>query len=64
MKELGAIFEKAAAQFEVSECVSPPNVGVLTSTKAKVVVDGNLITGQNPASGKGVGEELDKMLSA
>ncbi|KAH9915443.1 class I glutamine amidotransferase-like protein [Epithele typhae] len=29
-----------------------------------VVVDGNLITGQNPASGKGVGEALDKLLSA
>ena len=29
-----------------------------------VVVDGNLITGQNPASAKGVGKALDKMVSA
>jgi putative intracellular protease/amidase len=28
----------------------------------KVVVDGRLITGQNPASGKGVGEEIAKAL--
>lgn len=30
----------------------------------RVVVDGNLITGQNPASAKGVGEELAKAIRA
>jgi putative intracellular protease/amidase len=32
--------------------------------QSKVVVDGRLITGQNPASAKGVGEALVKSLSA
>ncbi|RDX53616.1 class I glutamine amidotransferase-like protein [Lentinus brumalis] len=31
---------------------------------AHVVVDGNLITGQNPASAKGIGEAIDKALSS
>ncbi|RPD67356.1 ThiJ PfpI domain-containing protein [Lentinus tigrinus ALCF2SS1-7] len=32
--------------------------------EACVVVDGNVMTGQNPASGKGLAEEIDKVLSA
>ena len=32
--------------------------------QAHVVVDGNLITGQNPASAQGVGEAIDKALSS
>lgn len=35
---------------------------VLTSLQVKVVIDGHVITGQNPASAAGVGEALLKAL--
>ena len=65
LKELGATFEQADAPFGVSDFVLYTRWRRLKYIfQVKVVVDGILITGQNPASAKGVGEELDKMLSA
>lgn len=39
-------------------------LGIHISFKAKVVVDGKLITGQNPASAKPLGNVLLKALKA
>ena len=67
IKELGGQFEKAPELFGVSVPFMLNRVKRICSPgtiQAHVVVDGNLITGQNPASAKGIGEAIDKALSA
>ena len=66
MKELGGVFERADA-WAVSIVALSESRGCrfdMSRLQAKVSVDGNLITGQNPASSKGVAEAIDKALSA
>jgi putative intracellular protease/amidase len=62
---LGGKYEKAAEPWGVSlRTLGKKTVSQLNMPQAHVVVSGNLITGQNPTSAKGVGEAILKALKA
>ena len=63
IKELGGTYEKAAEPWGVSVVFGLYSSPVLTMfLQVKVIVDGHLITGQNPASAGPIGEAIRKAL--
>lgn len=63
IKALGGQYEKASDPWGVSTKGSPSReADVNNINQPKVIVDGKLITGQNPASAAGVGEAILKAI--
>lgn len=63
ISSLGGQYEKATELWAVSLCKVDKRVASEYSPQPHVVVSGNLITGQNPASAKGIAEAIHKALS-